>query len=153
MAMHKNAIIKKGNYFMENLQMLKIRECGDTYDIEESITRLLFRICMPVSIRGYSYLKTAIAYAMDDPERIYSITKQIYPYVAKKHGSTPSRVERAMRHAIERAWCLGDIKNAVEKYGYSFRDYEFKPTNSEFIAETVEILQRESRLGCPIYFK
>lgn len=138
---------------MENLQMLKMQECDNTYDVEESITRLLFRICMPVSIRGYSYLKTAIAYAMDDPERIYSITKQIYPYVAKKHGSTPSRVERAMRHAIERAWYLGDIKNAVEKYGYSFRDYEFKPTNSEFIAETVEILQRESRLGCPIYFK
>lgn len=138
---------------MENLQMLKMGEVQNTYELEDSISRLLFRIGMPASIRGYSYLKTAIAYAIEDPDRIYSITKQIYPYVAKKHSSTPSRVERAMRHAIERAWCLGDIEKAVEKYGYSFREFEYKPTNSEFIAESVEILERESRLGNPIYFK
>lgn len=136
---------------MEKLQMLKTNDVENSYDLEESIMRLLFRIGMPVSIRGYGYVKTAIAYAIEDTNRIYSITKQIYPYVANQHGTTASGVERCIRHAIERTWCLGDIKKAIELYGYSFRDWKFKPTNSEFIAEVVEILQRESRLGNPVY--
>lgn len=150
--MHKNAIIKKGNYFMENLQMLKMKDEKLTYDIDDSITRILCRIGMPAGIRGYAYVKTAITYAVEDNNRIYAITKQIYPEVAKQHNSTASRVERAIRHAIERTWSMGSVKRAVDLYGYSFRDLEFKPTNSEFIAEVVEIIMKEYRLGNSVYY-
>ncbi|MBR5514579.1 MAG: sporulation transcription factor Spo0A, partial [Clostridia bacterium] len=91
-------------------------------------------IGVPAHIKGYQYLRTAIMMTIDDNDIINSVTKILYPSVAKKYSTTSSRVERAIRHAIEVAWDRGDIDTLNSYFGYTIHNSRGKPTNSEFIA-------------------
>lgn len=103
-------------------------------DIEYVITDIIHQIGIPAHIKGYHYLRTAIMLSMENDEMINSVTKLLYPTVAKKYSTTSSRVERAIRHAIEIAWDRGDVDVLNSFFGYTIHTTRGKPTNSEFIA-------------------
>jgi len=102
--------------------------------LEASVTDVLHEIGVPAHIKGYKYVREAIILNVQDPEMINGVTKVLYPAVAKKFGTTPSRVERAIRHAIEVAWDRGDVEVLQKYFGYTVSGIKGKPTNSEFIA-------------------
>ncbi len=102
--------------------------------IELMVTSILHEIGVPAHIKGYQYLRESIILAVNNIDIINSITKVLYPSVAKKYETTPSRVERAIRHAIETAWNRGDIDTLNKFFGYTVSNTKGKPTNSEFIA-------------------
>lgn len=103
-------------------------------DIEDVITEIIHQIGVPAHIKGYHYLREAILMSIDNSEYLHAITKQLYPSVAKKFNTTPSRVERAIRHSIEVAWDRGDVDVLNSYFGYTIQNSRGKPTNSEFIA-------------------
>jgi two-component system response regulator (stage 0 sporulation protein A) len=103
-------------------------------DLEVMVTEIIHQIGVPAHIKGYHYLRDSIIMAVKEPDIINSITKQLYPGVAKKNSTTPSRVERAIRHAIEVAWDRGDVDVLNAYFGYTIHNGRGKPTNSEFIA-------------------
>ena len=103
-------------------------------DIEYVVTEIIHQIGIPAHIKGYHYLRTAILLSVDDNEMINCVTKLLYPTVAKKYSTTSSRVERAIRHAIEIAWDRGDVEILNGFFGYTIHTSRGKPTNSEFIA-------------------
>lgn len=105
-----------------------------TEDMECVVTDIIHQIGVPAHIKGYHYLRTAILLSIADSEMINSVTKLLYPTVAKKFGTTSSRVERAIRHAIEIAWDRGDLDTLNSFFGYTIHNSKGKPTNSEFIA-------------------
>ena len=112
-----------------------IRGAGfDGYGIEVKVTEILHQIGVPAHIKGYHYLRDSIIMSVEKPEIINAITKQLYPSVAKKYSTTSSRVERAIRHAIEVAWDRGDVEILNSYFGYTIQGSRGKPTNSEFIA-------------------
>ncbi|MBQ2667744.1 MAG: sporulation transcription factor Spo0A [Clostridia bacterium] len=98
------------------------------------ITDILHKIGVPAHIKGYQYLRDAIILSVQDPDVISAVTKLLYPSVAKQHETTSSRVERAIRHAIEVAWSRGDVDILNSFFGYTIQNNRGKPTNSEFIA-------------------
>ncbi len=102
--------------------------------LENKVTDLLHEIGVPANIRGYHYLRDAILFAISDPKKMHAVTKILYPEIAKKENTTPSRVERAIRHAIEVAWDRGKKETIDELFGYTVSNRKGKPTNSEFIA-------------------
>ncbi len=106
--------------------------CKETLEIQ--VTEILHQIGVPAHIKGYHYLRDSIIMAVENPDIINAVTKQLYPGVAKKYGTTPSRVERAIRHAIEVAWDRGDVDILNSYFGYTIHNTRGKPTNSEFIA-------------------
>ncbi len=101
---------------------------------ENEITGMIHEIGVPAHIKGYQYLRESITLAVNDPDIINSITKILYPTIAKKFETTPSRVERAIRHAIEVAWNRGNPDVLNNLFGYTISNGKGKPTNSEFIA-------------------
>ncbi|MBQ8163081.1 MAG: sporulation transcription factor Spo0A [Clostridia bacterium] len=103
-------------------------------DIETQVTKVIHQIGVPAHIKGYQYLRTAILMTISDNDIINSVTKILYPSVAKKYATTTSRVERAIRHAIEVAWDRGDVDTLNSYFGYTIQNNRGKPTNSEFIA-------------------
>ena len=103
-------------------------------NIENLVTNIIHEIGVPAHIKGYQYLREAIIIAVGDMDVINAITKVLYPRVAKTFGTTPSRVERAIRHAIEVAWDRGDVDVLNSYFGYTIHNSRGKPTNSEFIA-------------------
>lgn len=103
-------------------------------DIEDVVTEIIHQIGIPAHIKGYHYLREAILMSIDNSEYLHAITKQLYPCVAKRFGTTPSRVERAIRHSIEVAWDRGDVDVLNSYFGYTIHSLRGKPTNSEFIA-------------------
>lgn len=104
------------------------------YALESQITSILREIGIPAHIMGYRYLKDAIALSINDRERVNAITKTLYPEVASINNTTSSRVERAIRHAIEVAWTRGNMEVLDEIFGYTVNPNSGRPTNSEFIA-------------------
>lgn len=102
--------------------------------LETDVTNIIHEIGVPAHIKGYQYLREAIMMSVDDIEMLNSITKILYPTIAKKYQTTPSRVERAIRHAIEVAWSRGKMDTIDELFGYTINNGKGKPTNSEFIA-------------------
>lgn len=110
------------------------QEASSEVSLEIKVKAILHRIGTPAHIKGYQYLADAIILAVKDKEYLEGITKILYPEVAKKHKTTPSRVERAIRHAVEVAWDRGDLDNLQEMFGYTISPSKGKPTNSEFIA-------------------
>ena len=114
---------------------------SDMPDMEAQVTKIIHQIGVPAHIKGYQYLRTAILMAIDDTEVINSVTKVLYPSVAKKFGTTTSRVERAIRHAIEVAWDRGDVDTLNSYFGYTIQNSRGKPTNSEFIAMIADNLR------------
>ncbi len=103
-------------------------------DLEQDVTDMIHEIGVPAHIKGYQYLREAIMMSVDDPGMISSITKILYPTIAKRFQTTPSRVERAIRHAIEVAWSRGRMETLDALFGYTIDTGKGKPTNSEFIA-------------------
>ncbi len=114
---------------------------GDKTSIETMVTNIIHEIGVPAHIKGYQYLREAIMIAVADMDVINAITKVLYPQVAKTFQTTPSRVERAIRHAIEVAWDRGDLDTLQRFFGYTVSNTKGKPTNSEFIALIADKLQ------------
>ena len=117
-----------------------------TPDIEAQVTRIIHQIGVPAHIKGYQYLRTAILLTVKDSDIINSVTKVLYPSVAKKYQTTTSRVERAIRHAIEVAWDRGDVDTLNSYFGYTIQNNRGKPTNSEFIAMIADNLRLKYKL-------
>ena len=114
---------------------------GSKSGIESLVTGVIHEIGVPAHIKGYQYLREAIIIAVEDMDVINAITKVLYPQVAKTFQTTPSRVERAIRHAIEVAWDRGDLDTLQRFFGYTVSNTKGKPTNSEFIALIADKLQ------------
>ena len=123
-----SVLLKNGND--KPLTPLKI----DAFGIELKVIQILHEIGVPAHIKGYHYLRDSIMMSVEKPEIINAVTKQLYPSVAKKYQTTSSRVERAIRHAIEVAWDRGDVDVLNSYFGYTIHNDRGKPTNSEFIA-------------------
>ena len=109
-------------------------------NLEAVVTDIIHEIGVPAHIKGYQSLREAIILTIKDMDMINAVTKVLYPEVAKKFGTTPSRVERAIRHAIEVAWDRGDIEVLQKFFGYTVSNIKGKPTNSEFIAMIADYL-------------
>lgn len=116
-------------------------------DIETQVTKVIHQIGVPAHIKGYQYLRTAIMMTVEDSDIINSVTKILYPSVAKKYSTTSSRVERAIRHAIEVAWDRGDVETLNSYFGYTIQNNRGKPTNSEFIAMIADNLRLSNKLS------
>ncbi len=116
-------------------------------DLEIIVSDIMHQIGVPAHIKGYQYLRTSILMAIDDPEIMHSITKCLYPTVAKTYKTTASRVERAIRHAIEVAWDRGDVDVLNAYFGYTIQNSRGKPTNSEFIAMISDKLRLKMKIG------
>jgi two-component system response regulator (stage 0 sporulation protein A) len=108
--------------------------------LEAVVTDVIHEIGVPAHIKGYQYLREAIIITVQDMDAINAVTKVLYPAVAKKFSTTPSRVERAIRHAIEVAWDRGDLETLQKFFGYTVSNIKGKPTNSEFIAMIADSL-------------
>ncbi len=122
-----NAEIRKVNAYE------KAEEYGER-NLEADVTDIIHEIGVPAHIKGYQYLRDAIVMSVNDMDMLNSITKVLYPTIAKKYQTTSSRVERAIRHAIEVAWSRGKMDTIDEMFGYTIHNGKGKPTNSEFIA-------------------
>ena len=113
--------------------------------LEGLVTGIIHEIGVPAHIKGYQYLREAIMIAVNDMDVINAVTKVLYPAVAKRFATTPSRVERAIRHAIEVAWDRGDLDTLQKYFGYTVNSAKGKPTNSEFIALIADRLQLQMK--------
>ena len=111
--------------------------------LEAMVTNIIHEVGVPAHIKGYQYLRDGIMMVVEDIEIINQITKQLYPDLAKKYKTTPSRVERAIRHAIEVGWGRGQIETVENIFGYTVNANKGKPTNSEFIAMIADKLRIE----------
>lgn len=141
-----DSILKNRNQKQDAALSEKTAEHDNTPDIEAQVTRIIHQIGVPAHIKGYQYLRTAILLTVKDSDIINSVTKVLYPSVAKKYQTTTSRVERAIRHAIEVAWDRGDVDTLNSYFGYTIQNNRGKPTNSEFIAMIADNLRLKYKL-------
>ena len=124
-----------------------IQYAQEPSDLESQVTEIIHRIGVPAHIKGYQYLRTAIMMTIEDNDLINAVTKVLYPAVAKKYQTTSSRVERAIRHAIEVAWDRGDIDTLNAFFGYTIQNERGKPTNSEFIAMIADNMRLKNKIS------
>lgn len=116
-------------------------------DLEIDITSIIHEVGVPAHIKGYQYLRNAITMVVEDMDLLSAVTKELYPAIAKMNNTTPSRVERAIRHAIEVAWNRGKIETINNLFGYTVHNDKGKPTNSEFIAIIADKLRLERKVS------
>ena len=116
-------------------------------DLESEITSIIHEIGVPAHIKGYMYLREAITMVVNDMELLSAVTKELYPSIAKKYNTTASRVERAIRHAIEVAWGRGQVDAINKLFGYTVHNEKGKPTNSEFIAIIADKLRLKNKVS------
>ena len=140
---HVNDVLKNRSRMTEASENSKNSEP----DIETQVTKIIHQIGVPAHIKGYQYLRTAIMLTIKDSDVINSVTKVLYPSVAKKYQTTTSRVERAIRHAIEVAWDRGDVDTLNSYFGYTIQNNRGKPTNSEFIAMIADNLRLKYKMN------
>ena len=114
--------------------------------LEVRVTEVIHQVGVPAHIKGYQYLRDAIVMSVNDMDMLNSITKILYPTIAKKYQTTSSRVERAIRHAIEVAWSRGKMDTIDEMFGYTIHNGKGKPTNSEFIALITDRIRLEYKM-------
>jgi two-component system response regulator (stage 0 sporulation protein A) len=119
----------------------------NTLDLEEQITSIMHEVGIPAHIKGYMYLREAITMIVNDIDFLSSVTKELYPTVAEKFNTTSSRVERAIRHAIEVAWSRGQVESINKLFGYTVNNAKGKPTNSEFIAMVSDMLRLKNKIS------
>ena len=112
-------------------------------NLESDVTNFIHEVGVPAHIKGYQFLRDAIMMSINDMEMLNSITKLLYPSIAKKNNTTSSRVERAIRHAIEVAWSRGNLDTLEKLFGYTVSTGKGKPTNSEFIALIADKIRLE----------
>jgi len=141
----KNLVNDK-SYFMKN-ENASLQNAGNqnSADVETQVTKMIHQIGVPAHIKGYQYIRTAVLMVMQDSNIINSVTKQLYPTIGKTFSTTSSRVERAIRHAIEVAWNRGDYDTITEIFGYTIQSARGKPTNSEFIAMVADNLRLKNK--------
>lgn len=137
---------KKSISFMEP-QDVKMPTRKEPLDLESEITNIIHEIGVPAHIKGYSYLREAITMVVNDMELLSAVTKELYPSIAKKYNTTASRVERAIRHAIEVAWGRGQVDAINKLFGYTIHNDKGKPTNSEFIAMVADKLRLKNKVS------
>lgn len=130
---------------VQEMHNVRTLDAGNN-NLETKITELMLKVGVPAHIKGYQYLRDSIFMVTQDLDLINAITKRLYPMVAKAHQTTPSRVERAIRHAIEVAWTRGQIETIHELFGYTVNVGKGKPTNSEFIAMIADKLRFVNRV-------
>lgn len=128
--------VRKVNAYEKNQEL-------EGRNLESDVTNIIHEIGVPAHIKGYQYLRDSIIMSVSDMDMLNSITKILYPTIAKKHQTTPSRVERAIRHAIEVAWSRGKMDTIDELFGYTVHNGKGKPTNSEFIALIADKIRLE----------
>lgn len=155
--MHKiiDELIRQGKEFQIMITVSSSEKNGATgekevevtplYDLETDVTDMIHEIGVPAHIKGYQYLREAIMMAVRDMEMLNAITKLLYPTIAGKYQTTSSRVERAIRHAIEVAWSRGRMETLDALFGYTINTGKGKPTNSEFIALITDRLRLKYR--------
>ncbi len=126
---------------------VKTKSANTALDLESEITNIIHEIGVPAHIKGYMYLREAITLVVNDIELLSAVTKELYPAIAKKYNTTASRVERAIRHAIEVAWSRGQVDTINKLFGYTIHNEKGKPTNSEFIAMVADKLRLKNRVA------
>ena len=145
------ALVSRLRHLKEQLAHPQAQSAKDafskTINLETKVTGILHEIGVPAHIRGYHYMREAIMMAVEDIDVLNYITKELYPTIAKKCNTTPSRVERAIRHAIEVAWSRGKVDVIDQMFGYTINNHKGKPTNSEFIALIADRLRLELKAG------
>ncbi|AGK97659.1 sporulation transcription factor Spo0A [Clostridium pasteurianum] len=129
----------------EKAAEVKVSE-SEPLDLEAEITSIIHEIGVPAHIKGYMYLREAINMVVENIELLSAVTKELYPSIAKKYNTTASRVERAIRHAIEVAWSRGQVDTINKLFGYTIHNAKGKPTNSEFIAMIADKLRLKNRV-------
>ncbi len=137
--------VHKADTLTENKKPVHITNTSRSLEVE--VTNIMHEIGVPAHIKGYQYLRDAIMMVVKDLDVINSITKLLYPSIAKEYNTTPSRVERAIRHAIEVAWSRGQVEAIDALFGYTVNIGKGKPTNSEFIAMIADKLRLELKVG------
>ena len=135
---HQNNILLAAGMPMDNETVI-------VHDLEKDVTEMIHEVGVPAHIIGYQYLREAIMMSVSDMEMLGSVTKVLYPSIAEKYATTPSRVERAIRHAIEVAWNRGKMETLDNLFGYTIHTGKGKPTNSEFIALITDRLRLKYR--------
>lgn len=140
--------------FDENVLVSRVLKAAGTPPLRQSasqdsdeltVTEILHQIGVPAHIKGYQFLRDAILLTTEDHEYINAVTKRLYPEIAKRNGTTASRVERAIRHAIEVAWDRGDVDTLNSYFGYTIHNLRGKPTNSEFIAMIADKIRLDKK--------
>ncbi len=139
--------IRRFDFRSKPQKELSLRIVKSSQSVEAMVTHIIHEIGVPAHIKGYQYLREAIVMAVNDMDVINAVTKVLYPSVAKTFSTTASRVERAIRHAIEVAWDRGDIETLQSFFGYTVSNAKGKPTNSEFIAMIADRLQLQLKTG------
>ena len=130
----KTVIRRKNAKEIRKPEVFEKNELCSVQNLEEDVTEIIHEVGVPAHIKGYQYLREAIIMCVNNMDMLNSITKILYPGIAKKFQTTPSRVERAIRHAIEVAWSRGKMDTLDDLFGYTISNGKGKPTNSEFIA-------------------
>lgn len=139
----------KASFITPNMEKTAPADSGRTmtdHELNLEVTNMIHEVGIPAHIKGYQYLREGILMAIKDMEVINSITKVLYPSIAKRFSTTSSRVERAIRHAIEVAWDRGDVDTLNEIFGYTIHTAKGKPTNSEFIAMIADQIRLKARI-------
>ncbi|MCQ2550922.1 MAG: sporulation transcription factor Spo0A [Clostridia bacterium] len=138
-------LCNKDSNYLKQPNVLK--ESIRAYDLEMEITNIIHDMGVPAHIKGYRYLRDGIALAVENMEILNAVTKELYPRIAIKNNTTATRVERAIRHAIEIAWERGNLDTLANLFGYTVKSQKGKPTNSEFIAIVADKLRLERKVG------
>lgn len=142
---NENVSIKR-TVVMEDTSSIRISR-NEPLDLEQEITNIIHEIGVPAHIKGYMYLREAINMVVNNIELLSAVTKELYPSIAKKFNTTASRVERAIRHAIEVAWSRGQVDTINRIFGYTVSNGKGKPTNSEFIAMVADKLRLKNKVS------
>ncbi|SHJ65119.1 sporulation transcription factor Spo0A [Tepidibacter formicigenes] len=144
---HKDVSVIEKNKPLIEFKTVKNDFVRNNGNIEAEITNIIHEIGVPAHIKGYLYLREAIKMVIDNVELLSAVTKELYPNIAKQFNTTPSRVERAIRHAIEVAWSRGKVDTINQLFGYTVHNTKGKPTNSEFIAMVADKLRLEHKVA------
>ena len=137
-------LIKRIKSLVTNIENMQQNYKNNNESIKEKITKMIQEIGVPAHIKGYRYIRAGIKYCVENDAVLGSVTKILYPKIAKKYKTTPSRVERAIRHAIEVAWDRGDVDVLNSYFGFTIKGSKGKPTNSEFIAMLSDKIRLEN---------
>ncbi|HEY5561066.1 MAG TPA: sporulation transcription factor Spo0A [Clostridiaceae bacterium] len=139
--------VKKTVSFDEAAELKYEPRFNTPHDLEMDITAIIHEIGIPAHIKGYMFLREAITMVVNNIDLLSAITKELYPNIAKKYNTTPSRVERAIRHAIEVAWGRGQVETIDKIFGYTIHNDKGKPTNSEFIAMVADKIRLSYKIA------
>lgn len=142
-------LVYKINQVIDKSKCDMLYKTDDDFELEAQVTQIIHQVGIPAHIKGYQYLRSAIMMVVNNNRIINEVTKTLYPTVAEKFSTTSSRVERAIRHAIEVAWDRGDVDMLNSYFGYTVQNAKGKPTNSEFIAMIADNLRlkMKNRIG------